>query len=234
AAYHVPLDQPLPDHTRITRLRLAAEGGTNVGQLWPDLVLAEARDERGGAASDSGGGTNVIELERGTRAEPEAIDRLLTATDLHPADDPALRALARVAVTGAATEAAQVAALTRYVHGFLRYRADAPSRPVRGLLDAPEGDCTEFADLLTTLARSVGLPARTVFGLAYADGPKPAFAFHAWNEIKADGVWHVVDPTWNQLMVDATHLPLPADVATTLTWLTGSGTLRFRVLAARY
>lgn len=232
AAYHVPLDQRLVDHTRITRLRLAAEGDANARQLWPDLVLDDTRGAAERAADDEP--SDVIELSRGTRADPEAANRLLAATDLHPADDPALRALARQAVAGTTTGSAQVAALTEYVHEYLRYRADAPPQSVRGLLDTPEGDCTEFADLLTTLARSLGLPARTVFGLAYADGPEPAFAFHAWNEVEADGTWHVVDPTWNQLVVDATHLPLPADVATTLQWLTGSGTLRFRVLAATY
>jgi transglutaminase/protease-like cytokinesis protein 3 len=93
---------------------------------------------------------------------------------------------------------------------------------------------TEFADLFTTLARSLGIPARTVFGLAYDDGNEPAFAFHAWNEVSVDGVWQSVDPTWNQLRVDATHIPLPSNQSAALQLITGSVDLNFSVREVDY
>ena len=93
------------------------------------------------------------------------------------------------------------------------------------------GDCTEFADLYTTLARATGLPARTVIGLAY-QGEAEAFALHAWNEVAIDGAWRGVDPTWGETRIGATHLPLPADGA--LTAIAQLPHLRFRVVETEY
>ena len=102
------------------------------------------------------------------------------------------------------------------------------------LLDEPVGDCTEYADLFTTLARSLDIPARTVFGLAYADREEPAFAFHAWNEVSMDETWRPVDPTWNLLRVDATHIPLPSNRGAALALITGATKLSFSVLEVDY
>jgi transglutaminase-like putative cysteine protease len=104
---------------------------------------------------------------------------------------------------------------------------------VLALLEHPVGDCTEFADLFTTLARALEIPARTVFGMAYANDGEPAFAFHAWNEVLVDGNWQAVDPTWNQVRVDATHIPLPGSGAT-LKLITGAPDLRFSVEEVEY
>jgi transglutaminase-like putative cysteine protease len=43
----------------------------------------------------------------------------------------------------------------------------------------------------------------------YAGGGVPAFAGHAWNEVVLDGAWMPVDPSWNQMRVDATHIRYP-------------------------
>jgi transglutaminase-like putative cysteine protease len=147
-----------------------------------------------------------------------------------PSAHPDIRALARTAIGNVSDEPAQARALNRFVHKYLTYRPGKPPQSILTLLDDRVGDCTEFADLLTTLARSIGLPARTVFGLAYADGQEPAFAYHAWNEILADGKWLPFDPTWGQDRVDATHIPLPNDETAALMLLTGAVSLRFRVL----
>jgi transglutaminase-like putative cysteine protease len=58
-----------------------------------------------------------------------------------------------------------------------------------------EGDCTEHATLLAALARSRGLPARVVLGLALVrlpGGPPQAFG-HAWTEIYEQGRWTTQD-----------------------------------------
>jgi transglutaminase-like putative cysteine protease len=219
ASYHVPVDQPLADHTRIRALRLAVQGPLTAAEVWPELV-----DEASGE----------LTLSTNTPSGLQPTGDELRETDQHPVGDPRIQALARRAVGDATDPTRQVAALTRFVHRFVRYREDAPPRHVLALLDTPEGDCSEYADLLTTLARSLGIPARTVFGLAYDDGPPPAFRFHAWNELSVGGSWVPADPTWNQVHVDATHIPMPLDVATALQLLTGSGGLNFVVRAAEY
>ena len=122
-------------------------------------------------------------------------------------------------------------ALTLFVHHHLSYRDTAGGRTVFDTIRDRTGDCTEFADLFTTLARAAGLPARTVVGLAYQDGSQD-FGLHAWNEVVIDGHWRGVDPTWGQTRIDATHLPLPADGA--LSTIAALPQLRFRVVEARY
>ncbi|HKZ01390.1 MAG TPA: transglutaminase domain-containing protein, partial [Pyrinomonadaceae bacterium] len=65
-----------------------------------------------------------------------------------------------------------------------------------------EADCLEFSQLYVAMARSLGLPARIVSGLAHSDG---SFGAHAWVEVYA-GSWIEVDPTWGTDFVDATHI----------------------------
>ncbi len=65
-----------------------------------------------------------------------------------------------------------------------------------------EADCLEFSELYVAMARSLGLPARIVSGVAYSGG---AFGGHAWVEVWA-GRWIEIDPTWGTEFVDATHV----------------------------
>lgn len=56
------------------------------------------------------------------------------------------------------------------------------------------GDCTEYAVLLTALARAAGRPARVVTGVVIvAANGAPTGAGHAWSEVEEDGTWKVAD-----------------------------------------
>ncbi len=125
----------------------------------------------------------------------------------YPVSAPAIQSLVHESLS-APSDLDQVGRLLRTAHQALRYALDQPAGSVLGALARGSGECTDYADLFTTLARAANLPARTVYGLAYQDGNTPGFLFHAWNEVYADGRWQAVDPTWNQLRVDATHIPL--------------------------
>jgi Flp pilus assembly protein TadD len=65
-----------------------------------------------------------------------------------------------------------------------------------------EADCSEFSALFVAMARSLGLPARMVSGLAYTGN---TFGGHAWVEVWV-GRWIELDPTWGTDFVDATHI----------------------------
>jgi tetratricopeptide (TPR) repeat protein len=65
-----------------------------------------------------------------------------------------------------------------------------------------EADCSEFSQLYVAMARSLGLPARIVSGLAYSGN---SFGGHAWVEVWI-GKWVELDPTWGTHFVDATHI----------------------------
>jgi transglutaminase-like putative cysteine protease len=64
------------------------------------------------------------------------------------------------------------------------------------------GDCNEHAVLLTAFLRSLGIPARQCVGIVYVRG---GFYYHAWTEAFL-GEWVSMDPTLNQMPVDATHI----------------------------
>jgi hypothetical protein len=213
----IAVDQRLVDHTAIRRLVLSLRGDLQAADLWPELADGPLLRRTAGQASTA------------ARHGDE-----LAATALLPVGHPQMAALAARAVDGIRDPGRQAAALTRFVHEYLSYQDGVTDRSVLDLLEHPSGDCTEFADLLTTLARTLGIPSRTVFGLAYADGVSPAFRFHAWNELWVDDGWLVVDPTWNQLVVDATHIPLPADPALALQLLSGALALTFEVREIEY
>jgi len=75
------------------------------------------------------------------------------------------------------------------------------------VLEHKEGDCTEHSMLYIGLARAAGLPAREVAGLIYVDRPRPGFYFHQWAKVWV-GKWIEVDPTFDQVIADATHIKL--------------------------
>ena len=233
ASYYIPLDQRLVDHTRISRLVVGVAGE---GADLFDVVKRKDRKDDGWQ----------LTLTANPVSSGKVIEEHLAETLHIPSTHPDITILAREAIAGfegdLIDDLKKAQALTRFVSEYLRYEPGEPSRSVLTLLDDPRGDCTEFADLLTTLARNVGLPARTVFGLAYADGSAdgaayggmPAFAYHAWNELFVLGRWIAMDPTWGQVRVDATHIPLPADETAALKLLTGSVQLAFSILEVEH
>lgn len=143
-------------------------------------------------------------------------DAAIEASLTFPADAADVRALTERATAGL-DDARQLAnALTLFVHDHLSYQEQVSLRTVHDTLRDRVGDCSEFADVLTSMARAAGLPARTVVGIAYSV-EQQGFAPHAWNEIALDGHWHAFDPTWAQVRADATHLAIPdEDFARTL------------------
>ena len=218
-APRVPVDVPLPRIDRLRRLVLRVDG-MGPEAVWPPVVDGARRVT---VLADAQRPAGAAELA-GARA----------ATVAFPADAPAIQALAEQAVAQASSASAKAEALVAFVHNFLRYE-DVAGLGVLGATRERRGDCTEFANLYTTLARAVGLPARTQAGLVYraaetADGG--AFALHAWNEVAVDGVWRSVDPTWGQNRVGVTHLPLPEHAF--LSVALALPNLKFRVVEASF
>ncbi|MDB5038046.1 MAG: hypothetical protein JWQ35_1574 [Bacteriovoracaceae bacterium] len=76
------------------------------------------------------------------------------------------------------------------------------------ILQTKKGDCNEHAVLYTALARAAGIPTRPVVGLVYSGSFNggAGFYYHAWVEVFAGKEWVAIDPTWNQVPADATHL----------------------------
>ncbi len=190
--YLFALDQRLIDHQKLRRLTLG------VSQT-PGNPLPKRIELLAGAVVSSGSGANSLGEELA-----------------YPISHPKIQALVQEALTRQEGSASIVDKLVNSSHRSIEYSEGYSAGSVIKALTTRQGECTDYADLFTTLARAAGLPAKTVYGLAYKDGAQPAFMFHAWNEVLEDGVWRAVDPTWNQLSVDATHLPLSTDLAASL------------------
>ena len=223
--HRVALDRHLPNHEEIERLVLIAEEAQGLNAIWP-----EARRGLGGWRLE-------LEAIPVAAADPTAFlgePAFLAETLQFPVHHQQVIRLASRAVGSAHTDEDRLAALVAFVHAYVDYRPDAPPTSVLETIDRGIGDCTEYADLLTTLARALGWPARTVVGLAYSDGNEPALAFHAWNEVALGGAWQAVDPTWNQLRADASHIPLRGDATALLRLMQSEDGLRFRVAEVRY
>jgi hypothetical protein len=67
-----------------------------------------------------------------------------------------------------------------------------------------QGNCQTHAKLYTALARAAGIATRFVSGLVSQDGKD--FLYHSWAESWLDGRWMAVDPTFNQVPADPSHL----------------------------
>ncbi len=144
-------------------------------------------------------GAAVTDAERAASLSPEgAID----------SDSKAVRAAATEASGGVSERRALVERLNRWVFEAIEKRLATHVPSASAVLDRRIGDCTEHTWLFVAMARALGVPARPVYGLMYLDSEPPSFGYHAWAEVEVDGRWLAVDPTWDQVPADATHLRL--------------------------
>jgi len=220
---HVPLAEPLDDPRRIRRLLLEVNAAA-------EIALGDAPGRRW--SSD-----RRMEIVGGVRATSDEADveSALVEELRLPTGHPLIRALAfDVLRRMPADVGGRIEKLTRFVHTYLSYDAAAPVFSLLEAIEERRGDCTEFADLFTTLARALGLPARTVTGLAYAEDAGPAFYLHAWNEVAVDGQWRSVDPTFDQIDPDATHIRFSDSDSAYLRAYAALPDMRFKVREVGY
>ncbi|MEM9620143.1 MAG: transglutaminase-like domain-containing protein [Pseudomonadota bacterium] len=213
--YQFPLDQRLDEHTNLLSLHLAVDSAASV-------VLPEELELSAGHVGSVDDGTAYSGEELRYPITHATVQKLVQLAKTHP--EPTLGEQERgLALT-----------LVPLTHRQLRYAEDQPAGSVTAALELGAGECTDYADLYTTLARAAGLPAKTVYGLAYKDGARPAFVFHAWNEVRVDGKWIAVDPTWNQTRIDAARIPLSDAQAANFMLAHNTQGVRFRVLDSAY
>lgn len=185
------------------RVRLAGVNLTGFDQL----LAGEGGRQR------LSGDTLIVTRERApqARATPyrlpnrdTALARWLQPEPLIQSWDPRIGAQARMIVGGGRDRSPARAAelLTHWVHANVRRAVTLSVPSAEKVLEARRGDCNEATTLYVALARSAGLPARTVSGLIYLNG---RFYYHAWPEVFI-GSWVAVDPTFDQYPADAAHL----------------------------
>jgi hypothetical protein len=130
---------------------------------------------------------------------------LYLATSHHiESDHPEIKKVSQDAVKGATTPHDKIGRLVEWVSTEVKDEAVDSFSAVE-VLHTRKGECQAHAMLYTAMARAAGIPTRLVGGIVYMEGL--GFLYHSWAESYADG-WLAVDPTFNQVGVDATHIKL--------------------------
>jgi transglutaminase-like putative cysteine protease len=158
-----------------------------------------------------------------------ALTRWLAPEPLIQSRDPRIAAQARQIIGRERNPSRVAELLTHWVHRSMRRTVPdemgAPSAVQ--VLANRRGDCNEAVSLLVALARSAGLPARTVSGLLYLDG---RFYYHAWAEVYLHD-WVAVDPTFDQYPADASRIAIASEgLARQIELVPLIGRLTFEVL----
>lgn len=141
----------------------------------------------------------------------EAVDRHALAAP--PVAERSVPALATYLTRPWKTDKEKVRALFRWMTDRIAYNAEdfLAGRPfgdvsAEGVLTSRKSVCEGYGNLFLKLAQAAGLEAVKLAGhskgFSYRPGEKVA-TNHAWNAVKIDGAWHLLDATWGAGYVDA-------------------------------
>ncbi|ABB14528.1 transglutaminase domain-containing protein [Carboxydothermus hydrogenoformans] len=110
-------------------------------------------------------------------------------------DDPLIIDTANKITSGLSDLKDKVKALHDFVVNTVEYNSDEDNLTMENeknsvqVLLTKKGVCRHYSYLFAALARAVGIPTRTVVGIAGGG--------HEWNEVYIDGQWLALDTTWD-------------------------------------
>jgi len=201
----IPSPEPLGNPSLVERLVFEITTGS------PDVTVPD-----NGHQSVKRLGPERLEVTRvrgpGGAVTDEAAKEALGDDATIDTKSPAIVQHATSLVAGASAPAEKVKIISDWVHANLDKKLATHLPTASKVLEAKVGDCTEHTWLTVALLRAVGVPARPVYGVAYAGDGERSFAYHAWVEVALDGRWLWIDPTWGEPVADATHLQLGEDL----------------------
>ncbi|MFZ5813779.1 MAG: transglutaminase-like domain-containing protein [Bacillota bacterium] len=140
--------------------------------------------------------------------EEELDARYLSAERGVESDNGKIRSKALAVTRGLKSTESKVEAIIRFVVDRLEYDLNAPSRNKGALagFETGVGVCQEYAGLFVAMARSVGIPARLVYGWAQSTGLEGSLNGqnrHVWAEYyDEEKGWIAVDPTFAEVQED--------------------------------
>ncbi|HVO67780.1 MAG TPA: transglutaminase-like domain-containing protein [Syntrophales bacterium] len=128
----------------------------------------------------------------------------LAASHHIESNHPEIKKAAQDVVKGTINSVEKIDQLVRWVSTEIKDETVDSFSAVE-VLHTRKGACQAHAMLYTAMARAAGIPTRLVGGIVYMEGM--GFLYHSWSESYSNG-WVAVDPTFNQVGVDATHVKL--------------------------
>jgi len=203
----VRVDRAIPNPRDLRVLHVRLEG---LDEL--TLVIS---DERQCAQIKTEGETAVVEfmvsVEKGAKGTPLMIPvsertyrRYLQPSHRIESRNTKIIQRARTILEG---ERNGLLAVTKLAHWVSDHIDDALVESFSALdaLHTKKGECQAHAYLYTALCRAAGIPTKVVSGLVYVE--EMGFLYHTWAE-SFIGYWIAVDPTFDQIPADATHIKL--------------------------
>jgi hypothetical protein len=137
----------------------------------------------------------------------ESLEPYLQASEFAQSDDPVLREKAEAITRGSADSWEAATRISQWVAENIGY-AIPGGGTARKTYDMKAGECGAHSFLVIAFCRSVGIPARMVWGCMYAPQSGGSFGQHGWNEIyMGDAGWVPVDATaYETDFVDSGHV----------------------------
>lgn len=195
-AFLLDVPQPVPEAAREVAFTLKPK---------PDMTLKlPTTDTQTVTANEDGTMTVVVrrlhvpegQPVRYMGDDPEAREAL-KPTQYVQSDDVQIRAVAAKVVRDKDDGAKAAEALARWVHGNVLLKdLSVGYASASEVMQQRRGDCSEHSVLLTAMCRAVGIPARTVSGMVYADSflnRKQVLGGHQWTQVYLDGQWIDID-----------------------------------------
>ena len=103
----------------------------------------------------------------------------------------------------------KIIALTNWVYSHVEYDGfyKGTNDDAINVYKRRKGTCDEYSVLLASLARSIGIPMRIVYGYVYSEDY--GWQRHAWTEYFDGKDWYPIDPTFLQMInLDPYHIEL--------------------------
>jgi hypothetical protein len=227
----VRVEPPLKNQARLTGLAVEITGWN---ASLPLLQEGGQVVERGGEGRITvrTGSALPASVEKGAALDPPA-EKYLKPADMIESDAPEVMVQARSLAGGKKGQLEVARALASWTADWLKDSVDDGGGALTSLRSR-KGNCQTHARLYTALARAAGIPTRFVSGLVSLEGK--GFLYHSWAESWLDGRWVSVDPTYDQIPADPTHLKFfeghtQEDLAPIIAII---GKIGIRVLEARY
>ncbi|MFN3528218.1 MAG: transglutaminase-like domain-containing protein, partial [Candidatus Altarchaeaceae archaeon] len=101
----------------------------------------------------------------------------------------------------------KVGKISKWIYENIDYNISLAGKPYNAswVYENKQGVCAHYTNLLISMCRSIGIPARGVYGDVY--NSREYLGGHAWAEVFMNGKWYPVDPTFNEIgFIDSGHL----------------------------
>ena len=205
----VAREMPGADRAQQVKFRLTLKNGNPT-----EVIPADPRQTFQPGAE---GNTALLEVKRfgpldGEPGPSDVDSQYLKPNALLTSQDKQVKAFAQRATRGVTDPWQKAQRITKVVYEHVRNKTfEVAFAAASEVVVNRSGDCTEHSVLAAAMCRAVGIPSRVAVGLVYVNDPKhelKGFGYHMWIEVYVNQRWVALDPTLDQVDVDALHIKL--------------------------